>query len=44
MLREVSQTAMDLNMDGLMIETPTISVALSDAQQQITPKELGFIG
>ena len=41
MLREVSQTAMDLNMDGLMIETHyNPSDALSDAQQQITPKEL----
>ena len=42
MLSEVSQTAMDLNMDGLMIETHyNPSVALSDAQQQITPNELG---
>ncbi len=44
MLSEVSQTAMDLNMDGLMIETHYIpSRALSDAQQQITPKELGVL-
>jgi chorismate mutase len=44
MLAEVSQTAMDLNMDGLMIETHyKPSVALSDAQQQITPKELGVL-
>lgn len=44
MLSEVSQTAMDLNMDGLMIETHyNPSVALSDAQQQITPKELGVL-
>jgi len=41
MLAEVSQTAMDLNMDGLMIETHyNPSIALSDAQQQITPNEL----
>ncbi|MDB2368793.1 bifunctional 3-deoxy-7-phosphoheptulonate synthase/chorismate mutase type II [Flavobacteriales bacterium] len=41
MLAEVSQTAMDLNMDGLMIETHyNPSIALSDAQQQITPQEL----
>ena len=44
MLSEVSQTAMDLNMDGLMIETHyNPSVALSDAQQQITPNELGIL-
>ena len=44
MLSEVSQTAMDLNMDGLMIETHyNPRVALSDAQQQITPKELGVL-
>ena len=44
MLGEVSQTAMDLNMDGLMIETHhNPSVALSDAQQQITPVELGLL-
>ena len=44
MLSEVSQTAMDLNMDGLMIETHyNPSVALSDAQQQITPNELGAL-
>ena len=42
MLSEVSQIAMDLNMDGLMIETHfNPSIALSDAQQQITPDELG---
>lgn len=42
MLAEVSQTAMDLNMDGLMIETHyNPSIALSDAQQQITPETLG---
>jgi len=44
MLAEVSQTAMDLNMDGLMIETHhNPSVALSDAQQQITPDQLGLL-
>jgi len=44
MLGEVSQTAMDLNMDGLMIETHhNPSVALSDAQQQITPVELTLL-
>ncbi len=44
MLSEVSQIAMDLNMDGLMIETHyNPSVALSDAQQQITPNELGVL-
>ena len=41
MIAEVSQTAMDLNMDGLMIETHyRPSKALSDAQQQITPNRL----
>lgn len=44
MLGEVSQTAMDLNMDGLMIETHhNPSVALSDSQQQITPVELTLL-
>ena len=44
MLSEVSQIAMDLNMDGLMIETHyNPSAALSDAQQQFTPKELGVL-
>ena len=44
MLGEVSQTAMDLNMDGLMIETHhNPSVALSDPQQQITPVELTLL-
>jgi len=37
----VSQQAMDLNFDGLMIETHCDpSVAMSDAKQQITPDEL----
>ena len=40
-IKEVSQQAMDLNFDGLMIETHTTPhLALSDAQQQITPDEL----
>lgn len=38
---EVSQKAMDLGYDGLMIEThPQPDLALSDAQQQITPEIL----
>lgn len=41
LLEEVSQKAMDLNFDGLMIEThPNPDQALSDAQQQITPSQL----
>lgn len=37
----ISQKAMDMDMDGLMIETHrNPSVALSDAKQQITPYEL----
>lgn len=40
-LYEISQKAMDLNFDGLMIEShPDPSVALSDAAQQVTPHEL----
>ncbi|MCB2194610.1 MAG: bifunctional 3-deoxy-7-phosphoheptulonate synthase/chorismate mutase type II [Bacteroidetes bacterium] len=39
---EISQKALDLNMDGLMIETHyNPSVALSDMNQQLTPKQLG---
>ncbi len=42
LLQEVSQKAMDLNFDGLMIEThPDPDSAWSDAKQQITPEELG---
>lgn len=44
LIGEVCQTALDLNMDGLMIEShfdPT--AALSDAQQQVTPEQLGKI-
>ena len=41
LLQSVSQKAMDLNFDGLMIEThPTPDEAWSDAKQQITPKRL----
>jgi 3-deoxy-7-phosphoheptulonate synthase len=41
MLMEVSQKAMDLNFDGLMIESHIDpAAALSDAQQQLTPQDL----
>ncbi len=41
MIYQVSQKAMDLDMDGLMIEThPDPEVALSDAKQQVTPQML----
>jgi len=41
-LLATSQTAIDLAYDGLMIETHcNPSAALSDAKQQLTPKELG---
>ena len=41
MILEVSQKAMDLNFDGLMIESHVDpSVALSDAAQQVTPQAL----
>lgn len=41
LIQEVSQKAMDLGYDGLMIEVhPTPDKALSDAQQQITPVAL----
>ncbi len=41
LIEDVSQTAMDINLDGLMIETHNNpSKALSDAKQQISPKEL----
>lgn len=40
-LQEVSQKAIDLTFDGLMIEThPNPDQAWSDAQQQITPEQL----
>lgn len=41
LLKEVAQKAMDLNMDGLMIEThPDPMKALSDPEQQVTPDGL----
>jgi chorismate mutase len=44
LLFEVSQKAMDLNFNGLMIEThPNPDNALSDANQQITPERLKTI-
>ena len=40
-IQEISQKAIDLNMDGLMIETHIDpSKALSDARQQLTPSQL----
>ncbi len=40
-IHEISQKAMDLNFDGLMIETHiNPSKALSDASQQLTPNDL----
>ncbi len=44
MIQEVAQTALDLNMDGLMVETHVSpQTALSDAEQQITPKQLAAL-
>ena len=44
LLLEVSQKAMDLNFDGLMIEThPDPDKAWSDSAQQVTPTELKSI-
>ena len=41
---EISQKAIDLNYDGLMIEThPNPDKALSDAEQQVTPSQLAEI-
>ncbi len=41
---EVAQKAMDMDFDGLMIEThPDPAAALSDAAQQITPQELSIL-
>lgn len=41
MIFDVSQTALDLNYDGLIIETHcTLEEAWSDAAQQVTPKSL----
>ena len=43
-LAELSQTAMDLGFDGLMIEThPKPEKALTDAGQQISPDELAAL-
>lgn len=40
-IREISQRAMDLGLDGLMIESHcNPDVALSDARQQLTPAQL----
>jgi len=40
-IQEISQRAMDLGLDGLMIESHcNPAVALSDAKQQLTPNEL----
>ncbi|UYZ65124.1 bifunctional 3-deoxy-7-phosphoheptulonate synthase/chorismate mutase type II [Hymenobacter weizhouensis] len=42
LLLPIAQKALDLDYDGLMIEThPTPDQALSDAEQQITPQRLG---
>lgn len=44
LLLEISQKALDLNYDGLMIESHIHpDEALSDAQQQVTPKQLAII-
>lgn len=44
LLQEISQRAMDLNMDGLMIESHIDPAkAWSDARQQITPEELNTL-
>ena len=40
-IEDISQTAMDLNLDGLMIESHcNPALALSDANQQVTPLKL----
>ena len=44
LILEVSQSAMDLGFDGLMVEThPNPDQAWSDAAQQVTPERLGEI-
>ena len=44
LVEDIAQTAMDISLDGLMIETHhNPSMALSDAEQQVTPKELNSI-
>lgn len=41
-IEELSQKALDLNMNGLMIECHFDPAnALCDAKQQVTPKQLG---
>jgi chorismate mutase len=43
-IQDISQRALDLNMDGLMIESHiNPDNALSDAQQQLTPQDLNNI-
>ena len=44
LIEEISQIAMDIDFDGLMIEVHnTPNLALSDAAQQVTPKKLKTI-
>jgi chorismate mutase len=44
LLAQVAQTALDLNYDGLMIEShPDPEQALSDREQQLTPAALGLL-
>jgi len=44
LIEDIAQTAMDINLDGLMIETHhNPAVALSDAEQQVNPIELNSI-
>ncbi len=44
LIAKIAQYAMDLNFDGLMIEThPTPQEALSDSAQQVTPEHLKTI-
>lgn len=44
LIKEVSQEALDLNYDGLIIESHINPlVALSDAKQQVTPNELSIL-
>jgi len=44
LIQQVAQKALDLNFDGLMIETHcTPDLAWSDAAQQVTPMRLGAI-
>ncbi len=44
LIEDISQKALDMNMDGLMIETHyKPETALSDSNQQITPKHLNEI-